>query len=570
MAAAPDQRISWWRPRRIATLLVLCLLAPPISHVWADPVRDDAKQFAKDVLIPKVIATTEDEALPADVPGFDPNPPQANYADDPLQMEIDGNAAKATNEGYRAMTDSMATRATFAPAEMAATVAPGKAVEADPATYTSGMTVDGQPSKCVPLPQSPSSPGFYEASCNTGYVDGAREEVCGIPLRVETATSYIYHCNEDPITASFNRVDVCDAIDACPIREFIPGRCMQWSGNPPWCSEPGDPIEVHVCPSVVPGKAIKATEQRLVSALPDPSACNSLATNPDCSEKSEVCTDSSPVTRIVNGVTVTQPCWAWERTYTCGSLGVQTDCAQLDSLGCTFLREECLTQDDPCMTLEQVYSCPIPPELPSVDKFICDGDIYCIDGSCDQLEREADTGFADAVVALNSVAQAGREFDPDTLTLFRGEALACTKLIFGVKNCCVPRGIPLIGGCSGMDTLLKTKRDKGLCTYVGSWCSSKILGICLEKKERHCCFGSKITRIIQEQGRPQLGKTWAKPDDEKCAGFTIDEFSQLDLSVMDFSEVYADFVEAASLPSEVDALNDIQAKIAAYYASQGL
>jgi hypothetical protein len=30
-----------------------------------------------------------------------------------------------------------------------------------------------------------------------------------------------------------------------------------------------------------------------------------------------VCTDSDPVTRIVDGVAVTQPCWAWSRSYTC-------------------------------------------------------------------------------------------------------------------------------------------------------------------------------------------------------------------------------------------------------------
>ena len=50
-----------------------------------------------------------------------------------------------------------------------------------------------------------------------------------------------------------------------------------------------------------------------------------------------------------------------------------------------------------------------------------------------------------------------------------------------------------------------------------------------------------------------------------CSGFTVDEFSRLNLSVMDFSEIYNDFIEAARLPDEAATLTDIQTKIQAYY-----
>ena len=43
----------------------------------------------------------------------------------------------------------------------------------------------------------------------------------------------------------------------------------------------------------------------------------------------------------------------------------------------------------------------------------------------------------------------------------------------------------------------------------------------------------------------------------------------LDLSVMDFSEVYADFLEAAKLPNEIEALDDIKTKIEAYFDAHG-
>jgi conjugal transfer mating pair stabilization protein TraN len=79
--------------------------------------------------------------------------------------------------------------------------------------------------------------------------------------------------------------------------------------------------------------------------------------------------------------------------------------------------------------------------------------------------------------------------------------------------------------------------------------------------------GLKTPLTLQEQGRPQLGKSWGTPKKPVCDGFTIFEFQQLDLSVMDFSEIYAEFVDAAKLPNEAAALIEIQAKIEAYYAA---
>ena len=51
--------------------------------------------------------------------------------------------------------------------------------------------------------------------------------------------------------------------------------------------------------------------------------------------------------------------------------------------------------------------------------------------------------------------------------------------------------------------------------------------------------------------------------------FTVDEFARLDLSVMDFTEVYSDFMDAAKLPDEVQTMSDIQDKIQAYYDLHG-
>jgi conjugal transfer mating pair stabilization protein TraN len=303
--------------------------------------------------------------------------------------------------------------------------------------------------------------------------------------------------------------------------------------------------------------------------------CPALAADTTCvPQAAEVCTEG-PETRIVDGVPVTQACWAWSRSFTCQRLTPASDCSALDDNKlCKFLRDECL--DDPqsgaCKVSQRVYSCPLPDDkAPSDKQYVCGGDVYCLNGSCETIEREASTEFKNALVALHSIGDAGKQFDPNNLTVFSGERDTCNKKIFGASNCCSGKGILMLTPwlCSSAEKKLDEKDDKGLCHKVGSYCSDKVLGICVTSKDAYCCFGSKLSRILQEQGRQQIGKAWAKPKDETCKGFTIEEFQRLDLSQMDFSEVYAEFMDAAKLPSEVSVMADIQTKIQGYYDLHG-
>ncbi len=316
------------------------------------------------------------------------------------------------------------------------------------------------------------------------------------------------------------------------------------------------------------------TGENVVTTTRDESQCAGLAADTSCQQDTETCTDSDPVTRIIDGIAVTQPCWAWSRSYSCAQFTEAQDCQTLEATpGCKLVREDCLA-GEPCRTWERVYDCPVPDQPANTNQFICDGDVYCIDGSCETIQREANDEFKDAAVALNAMNQARREFDPDNLTLFKGTRESCSSKVFGILNCCKGKGFPLIPGiqllvalgCSREEMLLHQKDAQGLCAYVGTYCSSSFLGVCLTKRKVYCCFESKLSRILQEQGRQQLNKPWGKPKTEQCQGFTIDEFARLDLSKMDFSEVYAEFTDAARLPDELQATQDIQQKIEDYYA----
>jgi conjugal transfer mating pair stabilization protein TraN len=104
--------------------------------------------------------------------------------------------------------------------------------------------------------------------------------------------------------------------------------------------------------------------------------------------------------------------------------------------------------------------------------------------------------------------------------------------------------------CDPAENTLGMRRGQNLCTHVGSYCSSKALGSCITKKEVHCCFNSRLARIVNEQGRAQLGRGWGDVKAPDCSGLTVAELQGLDFSKMDLSEFYAEIVpKAADVPA---------------------
>lgn len=86
------------------------------------------------------------------------------------------------------------------------------------------------------------------------------------------------------------------------------------------------------------------------------------------------------------------------------------------------------------------------------------------------------------------------------------------------------------------------KKDANLCHSIGSFCSSRFLNSCLESTQTYCCFPSRLARIINEQGRAQLGQSWGTAQNPSCGGFSLAELQRLDFAAMDLTAFYAEIV----------------------------
>jgi len=126
--------------------------------------------------------------------------------------------------------------------------------------------------------------------------------------------------------------------------------------------------------------------------------------------------------------------------------------------------------------------------------------------------------------------------------------------------------------CDEEEGKLAMKEGARLCHTIGSWCSSciRVLGACLaciEHTTSKCCFNSMLARIVNEQGRAQIGKGWGGAENADCSGFTVAQLQRLDFATMDLSEFYAWLVPA--LP-DVGALQGTSAgRIPTCYYGQG-
>lgn len=118
--------------------------------------------------------------------------------------------------------------------------------------------------------------------------------------------------------------------------------------------------------------------------------------------------------------------------------------------------------------------------------------------------------------------------------------------------------------CDQEDYTSATKTKGKLCYNTGTWCESKDCGLfgctCTKYRTGKCCFNSKLSRIINEQGRAQLGLNM-----RDCGGFSTTQIQQLDWSKIDLSEFIADMLaqaQASTAAIMTNALPNLQSQTA--------
>lgn len=277
-----------------------------------------------------------------------------------------------------------------------------------------------------------------------------------------------------------------------------------------------------------------------------------IAAPPQCRVHGTSCLEG-PERRTINGAPVYRACWRYEDTYLCSGDEQREEpaCRELRDRQCEQTNSTCVEYDasNRCRRFRQDFRCP---QGSGGDggTTVCGEDLYCPGGDCSVADRQtADTPLQDMTQAASWLAaaqNASDDFDPDNFTMFKGNPMRCAKTDFGFSNCCKDSGWGNDIGfhqCSQEEEQLGFAREAGRAHYVGSHES----GGPIDEREysTYCVFSSKLSRIIQQQGRGQLGMGWGSSRNPECRALSTEEVGRLDWSQMDLSEFYADAEAAA-------------------------
>ena len=146
-----------------------------------------------------------------------------------------------------------------------------------------------------------------------------------------------------------------------------------------------------------------------------------------------------------------------------------------------------------------------------------------------------------------TIAVNGTALPAGSVTLYSGQSIAIAVDPYTLAIAVVMYVALSMMACNADEGKLAMKEGASLCHRIGSWCSSciRVLGACvacIERTTSKCCFNSRLARLINEQGRAQLGTGWGAPKRPQCEGFSIAQLKALDFSTMDLTEFYTSIV----------------------------
>lgn len=272
---------------------------------------------------------------------------------------------------------------------------------------------------------------------------------------------------------------------------------------------------------------------------------------PECQQLQSQCIEGKE-TRIMNGIKVTLDCWNEQTTYQCSfpnTCNTIADCG-IKSTNCdTMLGGVCIK--DKQQRICETSQCRDTGLICGADNFSLSGDYY-------DPAATRGTDFERAAAGLSAISDAASDLkdktniNADSSIIFKGTVMECSKKAVGLSNCCKDGGWGNDVGltsCSEGEKALRTAKEEKLTISLGEYCAERVLGVCINEKKAYCSFDSKLARIVQQEGRVQLGKSFGSAKNPDCSALSPNELQRIDMSSMDFSDFYEDMYNAIELPS---------------------
>jgi conjugal transfer mating pair stabilization protein TraN len=258
-------------------------------------------------------------------------------------------------------------------------------------------------------------------------------------------------------------------------------------------------------------------------------------------------------TRVINGVPISRAYWKRRLTFTCRA-GDFSKCERLRQQGGILVGRTCLKQNgNDCALWQKTYDMGCITE--QKHSVLSDDNKILFDEEDFETAHIENTEFGEVVATLIAISSLADQEDPHNIDfaktpIFTGSESKCRRSFDSenIFDCCYDgrksgQGLCIaahLGKCSEEEKDLYRSTRDGKCHYIG-----KLPGTFMTKHV-YCCFPTKLARILQEEGREQLGIGWGDPKKPLCQGLSFEQLTTLDFSQMDLSEFVEDFREKIS------------------------
>ena len=182
-------------------------------------------------------------------------------------------------------------------------------------------------------------------------------------------------------------------------------------------------------------------------------------------------------------------------------------------------------------------------------------------------------GFSGSFTSYGvTVAVNGTALPAGSAVLYSGDSMVVAFDPWSLAIAATIYIVMSMSSCNEDEGKLAMKEGAGLCVTIGTYCSSciRILGkcvSCIEHTTGKCCLNSRLARIVNEQGRLQVGKGWGSGENPDCSGFTIAQLQSLDFAAMDLTEFYTSLVP--TLPNVGTIQGSSASRLTTCYYGQG-
>ncbi len=98
--------------------------------------------------------------------------------------------------------------------------------------------------------------------------------------------------------------------------------------------------------------------------------------------------------------------------------------------------------------------------------------------------------------------------------------------------------VGIVFACEDEEMDLAMKKELLSTHYIGSYCATKVLGACIEKRRSYCVFDSPLSRIMMEQiyKQPQMNLSWGTAKKPNCKGVEIGKIENVNWDTVNLDE----------------------------------